>query len=90
MVVCETAQKPMILFHLIHTHSVKNAIIFTKSAESTTRLMQLFQFFESSRFSSHSTVESDQPVVMQAYSSDLSPADRRTVLDKFKNTEIHL
>ncbi|KAI0688398.1 P-loop containing nucleoside triphosphate hydrolase protein [Cytidiella melzeri] len=90
MIVCETTQKPLILFHLIHAHGVKNAIVFTKSAESTARLVQLFQFFESSRLSSHSTSEGSGKVTVQPYSSDLSPSDRKAVLDKFKNQEIHI
>lgn len=85
MIICEPAQKPLFLFHLIHVHDIKNAIIFTKSAESATRLVQLFQFFESSR-----TSEKDPSVVLRAYSSDLSPSDRKAVLDKFKNQEINM
>ncbi|KAI0087292.1 P-loop containing nucleoside triphosphate hydrolase protein [Irpex rosettiformis] len=90
MIVCETSQKPLILFYLIHTHGVRNAIIFTKSAESTTRLVQLFQFFESSRLSSQTSPEDEGKVVIQPYSSDLNPSDRKTVLEKFKRQEIHI
>ena len=90
MIVCETSQKPLILFHLIHAHGVRNAIVFTKSAESTSRLVQLFQFFEASRLSSRTSTEDEGKVVMQPYSSDLSPSDRKTVLDKFKSQEIHM
>ena len=85
MIVCEPAQKPLILFHLFHAHDVKNAIVFTKSAESTTRLFQLFQFFESSRKS-----DPDTGLALQAYSSDLSPNDRKAVLEKFKAQEINM
>ena len=66
MIVCETAQKPLILFHLIHAHGVRNAIIFTKSAESTTRLVQLFQFFEAKvvgvQLTMQDIYEKDDPV----------------------------
>lgn len=85
MIICETARKPLLLFHLIHVYHVKNAIVFTKSAESTTRLVQLFKFFEASR-----TTDNEAPVVLSAYSSDLSPGDRKAVLDKFKSQEIHM
>lgn len=91
MVVCETAHKPMILFYLIHTLDVKNAIVFTKSAESTARLVQLFDFFESSRLAfSQNASESNTKVVIQSYSSDLSPGDRRAVLEKFRDQNIHM
>ncbi|KAI0767938.1 P-loop containing nucleoside triphosphate hydrolase protein [Irpex lacteus] len=89
MVVCETSQKPLVLFHLIHAHQVRNAIVFTKSAESTTRLVQLFQFFETSRHS-HASGQDESKVVIQPYSSDLSPSDRKAVLEKFKSQEIHI
>ena len=40
------------LFHLVHGLGVKNALVLTKSADSTTRLVELFEFFERSRASS--------------------------------------
>ena len=87
MIVCEPSQKPLILFHLFRAHNMKNAIVFTKSAESTTRLVQLFEFFESYR----TTVGgSDTPVILRAYSSDLSPNDRKMILEKFRNQEVHM
>ncbi|TFY55761.1 hypothetical protein EVG20_g9201 [Dentipellis fragilis] len=49
MIVCESSQKPLVLFHLVQTHGVRNALVFTKSAESTQRLVRLFEFFERAR-----------------------------------------
>ncbi|GJE96608.1 DEAD/DEAH box helicase [Phanerochaete sordida] len=87
MVVCDAAQKPLVLFHLVHTRGVRNALVFTKSAESTTRLVRLFEFFEQARAAAQLP---GPTVVLRAYSSDLAPSARKEILDKFKNQEIHI
>lgn len=46
MIVCNSLQKPLMLFHLVHPIGATNALAFTKSAESTLRLGRLFEFFE--------------------------------------------
>lgn len=99
MLVCSALQKPLYLFHLVHSHQVVNALVFTKSAESTARLVHLFNFFEKS----WATVEDGQsgddgsgggkkrtPVIVQAYSSDLPVHDRKTKLEKFRMKEIDM
>ena len=84
MCVCPPADKPLILFHLVHTHGVRNALIFTKYAESTTRLVQLFEFFEA-------TYSGEvKGVTMRAYSSDLSNQERKGVIERFKEGKIDL
>nr|VWO99755.1 MRP-like transporter [Ganoderma boninense] len=85
MIVCESSVKPLVLFHLVHTRSVTNALVFTKSAESTTRLVRLFEFFEGSRQESRS-----KSVVARAYSSDLAPGERKSILEQFKNQDIQI
>jgi ATP-dependent RNA helicase DDX51/DBP6 len=85
MIICESTDKPLVLFYLLHRRAVTNALIFTKSAESTARLMHLFDFFEKSWASDDST---RQPVVAQAYSSDLTPGERKSILDRFKDAKI--
>ncbi|KAL5634641.1 hypothetical protein ACGC1H_002625 [Rhizoctonia solani] len=87
MCVCSPADKPLVLFHLVHTYGVRNALIFTKSAESTTRLVQLFKFFEAARNKDLSETKS---VIMQAYSSDLSNQERKSVIERFKEGRIDL
>jgi ATP-dependent RNA helicase DDX51/DBP6 len=82
MIVCMSFQKPLILFHLVHELGVTNALVFTKSAESTTRLVKLFECFETARGSFPGGP------VAHAYSSDLSAAERKIILDKFKSQEI--
>ncbi|KAF9266507.1 DEAD-domain-containing protein [Marasmius fiardii PR-910] len=92
MVVCETAKKPLMLFHLIHQHNISNAIIFTKSAESTARLVQLFEFFEQSRTGTgRATNESGKPPIsVRAYSSDLGASERKSILNSFRDQEIQI
>ena len=87
MLVCESSAKPLMLFHLVHARGVTNALVFTKSAESTTRLMRLFEFFEGAR---HDADQASTPVVARAYSSDLAPAERKAILEQFKNQEINM
>ena len=89
MIVCESSQKPLILFHLVHAHGIRNALVFTKSAESTVRLVRLFEFFETIR-SSSSGPSPITSISACAYSSDLPPNDRKSILDQFKNEKVHL
>ena len=49
MLVTSSSLKPLVFFHLVHVHDVCNALVFTKSVESTTRLVKLFEFFEEER-----------------------------------------
>ncbi|KAL1724352.1 P-loop containing nucleoside triphosphate hydrolase protein [Schizophyllum commune] len=86
MAVCDPADKPLVFFHLITTHGIRNALVFTKSAESTTRLVRLFEFFEKARAEGDS-----RPVTAGgAYSSDLGGAERRAILEKFRKQEIQI
>lgn len=89
MVVVNPAKKPLIMFHLVHAHSVKNALVFTKSAESTTRLLRLFEFFESARLSQTKGSESDR-IIARAYSSDSPSSERKSILEDFKAQKIHM
>lgn len=89
MIICESSQKPLILFHLVHAHNVTNALVFTKSAESTARLVRLFEFFEAA-WASANIGQEQQHIVVRAYSSDAGTIERKTVLDKFKAQEIQM
>ncbi|KAG7451095.1 DEAD-domain-containing protein [Guyanagaster necrorhizus] len=88
MIVCESSQKPLYFFYLVREHSVLNCLVFTKSAESTTRLVRLFEYFEQSRANNHDG--SYKPIVIRPYSSDLGAAERKSVLEKFKAQEIQI
>ncbi|KZP31818.1 DEAD-domain-containing protein [Athelia psychrophila] len=89
MIVCESSQKPLMLFHLVHTHKITNALVFTKSAESTTRLVRLFEFFETARASADAD-ETRKRIVIRAYSSDAGAAERKAILESFKAEEIQI
>lgn len=98
MLVVPSSQKPLMLFHLVHTHNVKNALVFTKSAESTGRLVKLFEFFERTRVQAQSQPpmqvdgeeEVGKEIVVKAYSSDLGAAERRILLEKFREGEVDM
>ena len=84
MVICEPSQKPLILLHLLHNHNILNALIFTKSSESATRLVFLLECFEELRTTARARV------AVRAYSSDFPAGERKTILEKFKAQEIHV
>jgi ATP-dependent RNA helicase DDX51/DBP6 len=84
MIICEASQKPMMLFHLVHNHHIRNALVFTKSSESASRLVRLLEFFEAATSSDRG------PIVARSYSSDLPTNERRNILEKFKAQEVHL
>lgn len=86
MIVIESTQKPLAFFHLVHQLNVTNALVFTKSAESTSRLVRLFDFFEAERGRSLNVA----PLVARAYSSDLLAQERKSILEQFKNQKIHM
>lgn len=76
-------------FHLVHAHKVTNALVFTKSAESTTRLVRLFDFFEKA-LAKHAMAGATQEIVARAYSSDLPTSERKSILEKFRSQEIQM
>ena len=91
MIVCDSSQKPLVFFHLVHSIGITNGLVFTKSAESTLRLARLFEFFETARSTDLGNArQSKRPVVVQDYSSDLSPSERKSVLGKFRAQEIDM
>ena len=81
MIVCTSFQKPLILFYLAHRHGITNALVFTKSTESTARLVKLFECFEIALGALGGRVAC-------AYSSDLSAEERKTILERFKSQDI--
>jgi ATP-dependent RNA helicase DDX51/DBP6 len=83
MVVCNSSQKPLILFYLARVRGVDNALVFTKSAESTARLVKLFELFEK-----NSLMTGDQKLIIRAYSSDLPPSERKSILEQLKEKKI--
>jgi len=92
MVVCDSSQKPLVLFHVVHSLGIANALVFTKSAESTLRLVRLFEFFEAARSTGqgNDATQHKKLVVVQEYSSDLSPSERKSVLARFRAQKIDM
>ncbi len=104
MLVTSSSLKPLVFFHLVHVHDVCNALVFTKSVESTTRLVRLFEFFEEERClggdggaggnggeeQARLTSRTRTKLVVKAYSSDLPAGERRAILEAFKNQKIHM
>ncbi|KAF8896577.1 P-loop containing nucleoside triphosphate hydrolase protein [Infundibulicybe gibba] len=87
MVVCSPSEKPLMFFHLIHTRRVTNALVFTKSSESTTRLVRLLEFFERARIGAS---PGQNAIVSHAYSSDLPTGERKTILEQFRAQKIQI
>ncbi|KAJ7758853.1 DEAD-domain-containing protein [Mycena maculata] len=88
MLVCEPSLKPLAFFYLVYERAVTNALVFTKSAESTARLVRLFDFFDTARRIGIGGEPS--AVTAHAYSSDLSASERKSILDKFRAREIQI
>ncbi|KAH9481475.1 ATP-dependent RNA helicase dbp6 [Psilocybe cubensis] len=86
MIVSDPSEKPLVFFHLVHTQNITNALVFTKSTESTIRLVRLFEFFEAKRTDN----ESSAPLVLRAYSSDLPSQERKSILEQFKEQKINI
>jgi len=85
MIVCDSSQKPLMLFYLAHVRRVDNALVFTKSAESTARLVKLFELLEE-----NSPMAGNHKFVIRPYSSDLPPSERKSILEQFKQKEIDM
>jgi ATP-dependent RNA helicase DDX51/DBP6 len=89
MIISETAKKPLMFFHLLRTQQVSNALVFTKSAESTGRLLRLLDFFEELLLKQNMKTAPER-LIASAYSSDLGVGERKTILEKFKAQKINL
>lgn len=75
--------KPLCLLHLLYTLSLRRVLCFTKSVEAASRLVQLLSFF-ADEYASGAI-----PRVEAAnYSSDLSPAKRKEVVERFTKGDV--
>ena len=87
MIVTNAADKPMVLVHLASREKdpIRQALVFTKSVEAAKRLHKLMEFFASQ------LVEKGSKAVKFAhYSSELTAAERSSVLRNFRSGEIDL
>jgi ATP-dependent RNA helicase DDX51/DBP6 len=83
LIVTPSSTKPLALFHLFHNVHVRQALCFTKSVESASRLLKLIEYFESVQ-------TRDKPLVVKMYSSDLPSSERSRILSDFKKGDVHL
>lgn len=99
MLVMSSTSKPLQLLQLLHRSDepVRQALCFTKSVESASRLVKLVEFFEGAWANSPEgaaeNAASDTPhraLVACDYSSDLGHAERTRILNRFRNGEIDL
>lgn len=83
MAVLDPALKPMALIHLIHSpeYNVRSALVFTKSVESATRLVQLLTTYEEI---------SGGDIVVKSYTSEMKPGERKRLLADFAKGSVHL
>ncbi|RXK41055.1 hypothetical protein M231_01686 [Tremella mesenterica] len=83
MLILPPQLKPLNLIHLIHSpeYAVSSALIFTKSVESCVRLVKLLEYFE---------VAFGGGKVVQGYTSDMRPAERKKVLAAFGQGDVQL
>lgn len=88
MIVCEPTNKPLLLFFLAHVRGVTNALVFTKSAESTLRLLRLLTFFEEAL--ALDVPHDGEVITAEAFSSDLAATQRKNVLERFKSKQINM
>lgn len=102
MLIAPASEKPKNLLWLLHRSEkpVRGALAFTKSTESAGRLVKLVEFFEEEwdkRKPEEEEADGEEgekqerrKVVVADYSSDLSPAERTRILNRFKAGEIDL
>lgn len=91
MVITSASLKPLVLFYLIHKRQIRNILVFTKSTESTVRLLHLFEYFFHVTADSSMEADDDQiakSVKAEAFSSDLAPVQRSATLERFKRQEV--
>ncbi|WFD33136.1 RNA helicase [Malassezia sp. CBS 17886] len=90
MCITATSGKVLYLLRLLHAPPpeapVRQALCFTKSVESATRLERLVSFFEAAWAEETGAV----PLRVQYYSSDLGAAERTHILRSFQNGDIDL
>lgn len=89
MIVSETSKKPLMFLYLVHARKITNALVFTKSAESTSRLLKLLDLFEELSIQK-GTKSAQNRIIARAYSSDLGPGERKNILEQFKSQAIQI
>jgi ATP-dependent RNA helicase DDX51/DBP6 len=85
MIVLPPDLKPLNLLHLLHSpqFEIKSALCFTKSVDSTERLLRLLEFFEDA-------YTAGGRLVAKSYSGELETSVRRKLLAEFAKGKIDL
>ncbi|WWC98297.1 hypothetical protein V866_005188 [Kwoniella sp. B9012] len=86
MLILPSALKPLNLIHLIYSteFSISNGLIFTKSVESSQRLLNLLQFFNDA------FISGGKKVVVKGYTGELKSSERKRILSDFTEGKINL
>ncbi|KAH9813026.1 P-loop containing nucleoside triphosphate hydrolase protein [Melampsora americana] len=105
LIVTTPQLKPLVLFHLIKSKEIKNALVFCKSVEGATRLVNLYQLMRKGWMGQTGSdgdtktmnadtkttkVDTDGLGTAALFSSDLKPIDRKRILSEFHNGSINL
>ena len=77
LVVCEEDRKPLYLIYLLHSEAHTRSLCFTRSLQSTERLMRLLQLACPEK-------------AIESFSSNTIAAERQAVLDRFNTDKIDL
>ncbi|OCF78959.1 ATP-dependent RNA helicase DDX51/DBP6 [Kwoniella mangroviensis CBS 8886] len=86
MLILPSALKPLNLIHLIYSteFGISNGLIFTKSVESSQRLLNLLQFFNDA------FISGGKKVVVKGYTGELKSSERKRILSDFSEGKINL
>ncbi|OCF56210.1 ATP-dependent RNA helicase DDX51/DBP6 [Kwoniella mangroviensis CBS 10435] len=86
MLILPSALKPLNLIHLIYSteFGISNGLIFTKSVESSQRLLNLLQFFNDA------FISGGKKLVVKGYTGELKSSERKRILSDFSEGKINL
>ncbi|WVW80576.1 hypothetical protein I302_102562 [Kwoniella bestiolae CBS 10118] len=86
MLILPSALKPLNLIHLIYSteFGINSGLIFTKSVESSQRLLNLLTFFNDAY------INAGRKVVVSGYTGEMKAGERRRVLSDFGEGKINL
>ncbi|WRT70839.1 uncharacterized protein IL334_007838 [Kwoniella shivajii] len=89
MLILPPQLKPLNLIHLIHCkeYNVDKALVFTKSVESSERLVRLLEYFEDAYILGGG---GGKRIVVKGYTGELKPNERKKLLVEFAEGTVNL
>ena len=87
MTVCSSELKPLYLIYLLKHFNIRSCLCFTRSTDSTRRLQMLIEAYEARQ---EKKQKEEKKFVVADYSSELTKAERKSLLKKFSDGEINL